>query len=582
MQATIRGTSLGLPLEQWSLNGQSIVVLTDGKVGNNALRLLGSGGAYPNQGNFVPIDPTKKYRVKFWARPSSNAAGYLYFSLRQFVSNDANAPGPVNGGRSPYKPSFTSRADHIAAYGDTWGEYNFLWTSADWQTGVKYVQPEFLDNYSGAAGYWDIQNFTFADVTDVETVSTNTSAAIQQRMIARAASDGSALAEYSVVTDVNGRLAGFGLGSEVAATGGAAASTFGIRADKFYIAPPTDFSQETQPSSAATGQLWYKPSTKVTYRYTGTAWVVFSSIAPFVVQTTPTTVNGVTVNPGVYMDAAYIVDGSITNAKIGLAAIDDAKIANLDATKITSGYINAARIEAGSIDADRLNVTSLSAITTNTGNLSVTGKFKANTAEVSGTSMTGTGGVINSDGTFAFGSSTTNVQFDGSTLNVNGLLNLANANSGVTSIGPSNGNYFGGPGTILTFTNVSTKPIQFFVSGSVELFSAASTNIYLMEGTLEVRLYNNADALVGLLQAIPYQQIASSVESIYGTTSKIARFIFNSYSQRITLAAGTYKIKIVTTNEKYRNSAGQLFISSVVADSSYGFEGYCAAYQAKI
>jgi hypothetical protein len=186
--------------------------------------------------------------------------------------------------------------------------------------------------------------------------NTTVNSAIQQRMIARAASDGSALAEYSVVTDVNGRIAGFGLGSEVTAAGGSAAATFGIRADKFYIAAPTDFSQENQPGSATTGQLWFKPSTKVTYRYNGSDWVLFNAISPFVVQTTPTTFNGVTVNPGVYMDAAYIKDGTITNVKIGNGTIDDAKISNLDATKITTGFIDAARIQAGTIDAKIANI----------------------------------------------------------------------------------------------------------------------------------------------------------------------------------------------------------------------------------
>jgi hypothetical protein len=84
--------------------------------------------------------------------------------------------------------------------------------------------------------------------------------------------------------------------------------------------------------------------------------VLFNAISPFVVQTTPTTFNGVTVNPGVYMDAAYIKDGTITNVKIGNGTIDDAKISNLDATKITTGFIDAARIQAGTIDAKIANI----------------------------------------------------------------------------------------------------------------------------------------------------------------------------------------------------------------------------------
>ena len=97
VSAAVKGASFHQPLDQWVLNGQTIVTISDGKVGTTALRLAGSSGAYPNQGNFIPINPGKKYRVKFWARPSSNAAGLLYFSLRQFTAASASSPGPVNG-----------------------------------------------------------------------------------------------------------------------------------------------------------------------------------------------------------------------------------------------------------------------------------------------------------------------------------------------------------------------------------------------------------------------------------------------------------------------------------------------------
>lgn len=180
-QATLSKVSLGLPLEQWVLNGQSIVTVADGKVGTTALRLSGLADAYPNQGNFIPIDPTKVYKTRFWARPMSTTAGLLYFSLRQFLDAAGTQPGPVNGGRSPYKPSSISRAAHNAQYGaDAWGEYVFTWSAADWQAGVRFVLPEFLDNYTGAAGYWEVQDFTFTEVTDIaqvkETVSATASA----------------------------------------------------------------------------------------------------------------------------------------------------------------------------------------------------------------------------------------------------------------------------------------------------------------------------------------------------------------------------------------------------------------------
>lgn len=64
-----------------------------------------------------------------------------------------------------------------------------------------------------------------------------------------------------------------------------------------------------------------------------------SSTRPFIIQTTPTVINGVSVPAGVYIEDGYIKNGTITNAKIANAAIDDAKIAFLSASKIRAGSI---------------------------------------------------------------------------------------------------------------------------------------------------------------------------------------------------------------------------------------------------
>ena len=83
----------------------------------------------------------------------------------------------------------------------------------------------------------------------------------------------------------------------------------------------------------------------------------FTSI-PFVVQSTPTQINGVDVPAGVYMDAAFIKDGSIDNAKIGNATIDHVKITKtLDASHIATGELSADRIDVnGLISANSLIV----------------------------------------------------------------------------------------------------------------------------------------------------------------------------------------------------------------------------------
>lgn len=86
-----------------------------------------------------------------------------------------------------------------------------------------------------------------------------------------------------------------------------------------------------------------------------------ASAAPFFQIDLPTTIGGVLIPAGTYIKAAYIADGTITNAKIANAAIDNAKIANLSADKINAGTLSADRIAANSISGDKLSVTNLAA-----------------------------------------------------------------------------------------------------------------------------------------------------------------------------------------------------------------------------
>ena len=133
-------------------------------------------------------------------------------------------------------------------------------------------------------------------------------------------------AQYTVKIDSNGYVSGFGLASEnPTGVPGGQISTFGIRADTFYIANPTG--PGVPPS------------------------------LPFIVKTTSwVSPGGITNPPGVYMRSAYIADGEIINAKIGSLAVDDAKIASLSAAKITSGLIAADRLDANVITSKVLAV----------------------------------------------------------------------------------------------------------------------------------------------------------------------------------------------------------------------------------
>jgi hypothetical protein len=153
-----------------------------------------------------------------------------------------------------------------------------------------------------------------SDITTLQVSVGENTAAIQQEATVRAQETGELFAQYTVKIDTNGYVSGFGLAST--ANNSTPFSEFVIRADSFSVASPSG------------------PG--------------ITPIVPFVVNTTQQTINGVTVPPGVYMDAAFIKNGTITNAKIGNAAIDDAKIANLSASKITAGSVAVGEFVASS------------------------------------------------------------------------------------------------------------------------------------------------------------------------------------------------------------------------------------------
>lgn len=114
---------------------------------------------------------------------------------------------------------------------------------------------------------------------------------LEQAMVAQVDVNGNLKGQYTVKLDVNGYVSGFGLASGPVVPG-EGASKFYIRADRFVVGAPG------------------------------------SNATPFTVVTGGT-------NPGTYMDAAYIKDATITSAKV----------ANLNADRLTAGMIQGRDIE---------------------------------------------------------------------------------------------------------------------------------------------------------------------------------------------------------------------------------------------
>ena len=155
-----------------------------------------------------------------------------------------------------------------------------------------------------------LQTTTANQATSITTLSssvgTNTTA-IQTEATTRASETGSLFSKYTVKIDTNGYVSGFGLAST--ANNDTPFSDFIIRADRFSIASPTG------------------PG--------------ITPVIPFIVTTTTTTINGVTVTPGVYINGAFIQGGTIQGASIAGGTIENAKLINVSANKITGAALEA-------------------------------------------------------------------------------------------------------------------------------------------------------------------------------------------------------------------------------------------------
>ena len=92
--------------------------------------------------------------------------------------------------------------------------------------------------------------------------------------------------------------------------------------------------------------------------------------------------------------------------------------------QVVSGTITASQIAAATITADRMNVSNLSAVSANLGAITSGSLTVGAAPAISGTTMTGTGAVINptGTGTFAMGNASNNLTFDGTNVTINGSL----------------------------------------------------------------------------------------------------------------------------------------------------------------
>ena len=180
---------------------------------------------------------------------------------------------------------------------------------------------------------------------------------------------------------------------------------------------------------------------------------------PFKVVTTSYTLPDGTVVPvGTYTSDAYMGSFVAARGQIGLLAVDDARIANLNVSKLKAGsisvgeFINSSNYTPGSQGwsingngaAEFSGVTVRGTIYASDGTFAGT-LIVGSAPEISGDTMTGNGAKIYSDGRFAIGNPSNNLVFNGSKATLNGffggLVSRANASAfygGAHTSGASN------------------------------------------------------------------------------------------------------------------------------------------------
>lgn len=327
-----------------------------------------------------------------------------------------------------------------------------------------------------AGGTWNVGLPVATAVKQVAISDGATTAALEQRFTAQKSTNDGLLAQYTVKVDIGGHVSGFGLAST--ANNATPQSDFGVRADKFWVAPPSTSSATAPTTGLYKGYAWRDTSASpsVTRYWTGAAWSTTPQTLPFVIVTSSGTINGVTVGPGVYIDTALIANATITTALIANAAIDtariadaaitNAKVANLDATKITTGFLNAERIAADSITAAKIDSRNLT-IKDASGNVIFSAGTNLDWSRISSQPS----GIFNSNITINGSGQITGIGTGANTAVANSQISI-NANGTLSGAG---GGQVTPSGLGAVAVNMSNAPLQLLNGYNYDFESGAAT-----------------------------------------------------------------------------------------------------------
>jgi hypothetical protein len=199
---------------------------------------------------------------------------------------------------------------------------------------------------------------------------------------------------------------------------------------------------------------------------------------------------------------------------------------------IVQNTITGDKISANTISADKLSVDQLAAVSADTGDLNVTGTFTANTAAISNTTMTGSGGVLYSSGNFAFGNSSTNISFNGTQMTLNGNV-VATGNINLNAVTLTSSAF-----TASNYRNTANatwqdaQTLTITTSGS-QVYVSSSGNALLGDGL---------DGTDSVVYVPKFRLVRGSTELMQSSANNPAM----SFSDTPTAGTYTYRLQVKT------------------------------------
>lgn len=259
-----------------------------------------------------------------------------------------------------------------------------------------------------------------ASASSIDTLSTGysdpdgsgSSVTLQQAMSTQLTLNGTLKAQYTVKIDAAGTIAGFGLANTT--TTSTPFSEFYVRADNFALLPPSTTVTSFPTTGNYQNRTVYRSDLNETYYYdtSSSNWVTSPSSLPFVVATSPQTLQGETVPAGVYIDTAYMNKGRVLDLVAGSVVADymSATVA-MDAPYLFGGTINVGQINKPTSDPRDWTVSG----TTRVSNFSVdaNGVMHANSAVMEGITIKAPDGTVLVDAGGMTGGSGGNLVYNG-------------------------------------------------------------------------------------------------------------------------------------------------------------------------